>query len=120
MECYDFKVFTNVLWRFMTKFAPLMFVFLCAEVSTGWIHLKVGTQVGLHIIDYLVCISTFIFLLPKSSELLLKDVKVSKFFGMLTFPCSDRVLAKSVGFLEAISLTKDNKGSLIPAPGKGQ
>jgi len=57
MEYCDFKVFARVLWQFMTKFAPLAFVFRCAmckqgwynwkRVDTpesGWIHLKVDIQ----------------------------------------------------------------------------
>jgi len=38
MECYDFKVFSRVLRRFTTKFAPLAHTFWCAkckQIETG-------------------------------------------------------------------------------------
>jgi len=36
MESYDFKVLTYLLWKFMTKFAPLTFVVWCATYKQGW------------------------------------------------------------------------------------
>jgi len=36
MEYYDFKVFTRVLWQFMTKFAALTDVCRCAMCKQGW------------------------------------------------------------------------------------
>jgi len=35
MEYYDFKEFTRVLWRFMTKFASLTLVFQCVTFKQG-------------------------------------------------------------------------------------
>jgi len=35
MEYYDFKVFTSVLWQFMTKFAPFTRVFRRATCKQG-------------------------------------------------------------------------------------
>jgi len=59
MEYYDFKVFTCVLWRFTTKFAPLTRVFRCVTyinrdntTESGWIHLKVGIQCALFLVKY--------------------------------------------------------------------
>jgi len=40
MEYYDFKVFTSVLKRFTTKFAPLARVFRCAKWKQGRYNLK--------------------------------------------------------------------------------
>jgi len=53
MEYCDFKMFTRVLWQFMTKFVPLTHVFWCAVCKRaihlkvgGWIHLKVVFEMG--------------------------------------------------------------------------
>jgi len=44
----DFKVFTRVLWRFMTIFAPLTPVSGVPGVNAEVIHLKVGIQCDLY------------------------------------------------------------------------